>query len=80
MNTPLRILILEDSIEDLDLVERELKRGGIEFTSAVVKKKDEYEKALGEFRPDVILSDHSLPQFNSIEAMQIWKDFQKQNF
>jgi CheY-like chemotaxis protein len=75
----LKILILEDSPEDLDLVERELKRGGINFTSVVVKKKEEYEKALSEFAPDVILSDHSLPQFNSIEAMQIWKNFQKEN-
>lgn len=78
MGAPLRILILEDSPEDLDLVERELKRGGIEFTSTVVKKRDEYERALSEFLPDVILSDHSLPQFNSIEAMEIWKDYQKE--
>lgn len=79
MNGTLRILILEDSPDDLDLVERELKRGGIEFTSTVVKRKEEYERALKEFRPDVILSDHSLPQFNSVEAMQIWKNFQKEN-
>lgn len=79
MEEPLKILILEDSPEDLDLVERELKRGGIDFTSTVVKKKEEYEKALLDFRPDVILSDHSLPQFNSIEAMSIWKNFQKQH-
>ena len=74
----LKILILEDSPDDLDLVERELKRGGIEFVSTVVKKKEEYEKALHSFFPDVILSDHSLPQFNSIEAMEIWKAFQKE--
>ena len=78
MEAALKILILEDSPEDLDLVERELKRGGINFTATVVKKKDEYETALNEFNPDVILSDHSLPQFNSIEAMEIWKSFQKQ--
>lgn len=72
-------MILEDSTEDLDLIERELKRGAIDFTSCVVKKKDEYEHALHDFRPDVILSDHSLPQFNSIEAMQIWKDYQAAN-
>lgn len=78
MEAALKILILEDSPEDLDLVERELKRGGINFTATVVKKKEEYEKALNEFNPDVILSDHSLPQFNSIEAMEIWKSFQKQ--
>jgi CheY-like chemotaxis protein len=79
MDKSLRILILEDSPDDLDLIERELKRGGIRFTSIVVKKKDEYENALSAFSPEVILSDHSLPQFNSIEAMQIWKNFQQQN-
>ncbi|MEX1240287.1 MAG: PAS domain-containing protein [Cyclobacteriaceae bacterium] len=79
MDNQLKILILEDSPEDLDLIERELKRGSINFTSRVVKKKDEYEQALHEFRPDVILSDHSLPQFNSIEAMQIWKEYQAAN-
>ena len=78
MEGPLKILILEDSPDDLDLIERELKRGAIEFVSTVVKKKDEYENALRNFHPDIILSDHSLPQFNSIEAMQIWKDFQKE--
>lgn len=76
MQTPLKILILEDSSEDLDLIERELKRGGINFKSCVVKKKDEYEWALKDFMPDVILSDHSLPQFNSIEAMHLWKEHQ----
>lgn len=77
MDKHFKILILEDSPDDLDLIERELKRGGIAFTSRVVKKKKEYEDALHQFRPDIILSDHSLPQFNSIEAMEIWKNFQK---
>jgi CheY-like chemotaxis protein len=78
MNGPLKILILEDSPEDVDLIERELKRGGIDFVSTVVKKREEYENALRNCHPDVILSDHSLPQFNSIEAMAIWKAFQKE--
>jgi len=79
MTTKLKILILEDSRDDLDLVERELQRGGIEFTATVVQRKEDYQRALHEFRPDVILSDHSLPQFNSIEAMQMWRTFQKEN-
>lgn len=79
MNKQLNILILEDCADDVDLIERELKRGGLQFTATVVRKKDEYEKALNELRPDVVLSDHSLPQFNSIEAMEIWKRFQKEN-
>ncbi len=79
MSTPLKILILEDSPDDHDLVERELKRGGIIFESVLVKEKEEFEKALKEFRPDIILSDHSLPQFNSVEAMEIWKEFQREH-
>jgi CheY-like chemotaxis protein len=78
MEISLKILILEDTPEDVDLVERELKRGGINFSSLVVKRKEEFENALSTFGPDVILSDHSLPQFNSIEAMEIWKNFQRE--
>lgn len=77
MNRTLKILIIEDSADDVDLIERELKRGGMDFTARVVKTRGDYERALAEFNPDVILSDHSLPQFNSIEAMNIWKTFQK---
>ena len=79
MKEQLKILMLEDSPDDVDLVERELKRAGLRFTCTVVKRKDEFEKALKDFRPDIILSDHSLPQFNSIEAMEIWKEWQRSN-
>jgi two-component system response regulator len=77
MDRTIKILILEDSAEDVDLVQRELKRGAIEFVSAVVNSREGYENALIDFRPDVILSDHSLPQFNAVEAMEIWKKFQE---
>lgn len=76
MENVVKILIVEDSADDLDLLERELKRGSIAFISRVVKKKPDFQQALYEFTPDIILSDHSLPQFNSIEAMQIWKEYQ----
>jgi PAS domain S-box-containing protein len=76
MNTPLKILLLEDSRDDADLIERELQRAGISFESLIVNKKDEFEHALITFRPNVILSDHSLPQFNSIEALKVYKHHQ----
>jgi CheY-like chemotaxis protein len=72
-------LLLEDSPEDVDLIERVLGRAGVNFTLHVVKKKEEYEQTLYHLKPDIILSDHSLPQFNSIEAMQIWKEYQSTN-
>lgn len=73
MNSKLRILHIEDIQSDAELVERTLKRSGIEFDKIIVDSKEEYIKALDEFNPDVILSDHSLPAFNSLEALKILK-------
>ncbi len=68
---PLNILLLEDSNDDVGLIERELKRQGIIFQSRTVDSQQDYIHALKSSRPDVILSDHSLPQFNSIDALKI---------
>lgn len=67
----LKILLLEDQEDDADLVRRALRKGGIIFDSRRVDNKEGFEKALEEFKPDAILSDHALPQFNSIEALKI---------
>src|SRR5690606_28654573 len=39
-----------------------------------VDTKEEYLEALRNFEPDIILSDHSLPQFNSTEALKLCKE------
>ncbi|HRK54779.1 MAG TPA: hybrid sensor histidine kinase/response regulator, partial [Cyclobacteriaceae bacterium] len=65
------ILILEDVEEDVELVRRELMKEKLSFTLYRVDKKDEYLSSLVEIKPNVILSDHSLPQFNSVEALEI---------
>jgi signal transduction histidine kinase len=67
----IKILLLEDQDDDADLIKRALRKGGVVFESVRVDAKDEFENALDQFKPDVILSDHSLPQFNSIEALKI---------
>jgi PAS domain S-box-containing protein len=69
----LKILHIEDIRSDAELVERTLKRSDIAFEKLIVDTKEEYIKALDEFNPDVILSDHSLPAFDSLEALQILK-------
>jgi signal transduction histidine kinase len=71
MEKELRILILEDHEEDAGLVDRVLQKEKIVFTRIRVDTRDEFTQALKDFVPDVILSDHSLPQFNSIEALKI---------
>jgi len=69
----LKILHIEDIRSDAELIERTLKKSGIAFEKLLVDTKEEYIKALDEFHPDVILSDHSLPAFNSLEALKILK-------
>lgn len=69
----LRILHIEDVHSDAELVERTLKRSEIVFEKLVVDTKEDYTKALDEFNPDIIISDHLLPAFNSLDALQILK-------
>jgi PAS domain S-box-containing protein len=74
----MKILIVEDSKEDIELIIRELTRGGVEFISVAVHEKTGFERALLEFEPDVVICDHSLPQFDSIEALDLCKQYTKQ--
>jgi signal transduction histidine kinase len=71
MDRDLRILMLEDLPEDIGLIEHVLRKEGIQFQSHYADTKEEYIRALDDFAPDVILSDHALPQFNSVEALSI---------
>lgn len=65
--------MLEDSSADAEFVQRQLVRHGMSFTCEVVEKKSDFINALQTFAPHLILSDHSLPQFNSVEALKIAK-------
>lgn len=67
----LRILMLEDSETDATLIQRILKKDNLKFSAERVDTKEEFTEAVARFRPDVILSDHGLPQFNSREALKI---------
>ncbi|NJM26650.1 MAG: response regulator [Bacteroidia bacterium] len=69
MELNLKILMLEDLEDDVGLIERELKKAKMHFTLRRVDTRDEFVEALDSFHPDVILSDHAMPQFNSIEAL-----------
>jgi DNA-binding NtrC family response regulator len=66
-----RILIVEDEEWDAELAQRLLKNGDLQFTAAVVATQAEFSEHLDVFRPDVILSDFSLPGFSGQEALKI---------
>ncbi len=67
----LRILILEDEASDAALAQRLLTSTGLGFTAVVVDTKASFVQQLTAFRPDVILSDFSLPGFSGRGALNI---------
>jgi PAS domain S-box-containing protein len=71
MTTVFKILILEDSTTDAELIQRLLKKGKPKWEFSVAMNKESFLKALEGFSPDVILSDNSLPQFDASEALRI---------
>lgn len=71
MKQVLKILLLEDSETDAEMVQRLLKKEGLQCEFCVVMHKEEFEHALDEFKPDIILSDNDLPQFNATTALEI---------
>lgn len=71
MDKELKILMLEDLQDDVGLIERTLRKEGMHFSFKRVDSQEEFSESLTQFQPDVILSDHALPQFNSLEALKI---------
>ena len=71
MAEAVKILMLEHSPTDAELVERLLKKGKMNFEFFLAMNKNAFLLALDEFQPDVILADNSLPQFNATEALKI---------
>jgi DNA-binding NtrC family response regulator len=61
--------MIEDDAPDLGLVRHELRDGGFTFRSARVQTKDEFLHALLHCTPEVILSDHGLPEFDGFAAL-----------
>lgn len=75
MATHLRVLIVEDSLEDAELVLVELKRGGYDVSYERVTTEAEVRRALQTGTWDLIVSDYSLPGFDGRRCLQIYREF-----
>jgi PAS domain S-box-containing protein len=68
----LKILMLEDSENDVELIQNEiLSNIQSKIIFKYVMSKVDFENALDEFQPDIILSDYCLPQFTGFQALEI---------
>jgi DNA-binding NarL/FixJ family response regulator len=71
LKTPLRILLLKDSEADAELIRYELRRSGLRAITERVDSEPAFTSALRDFAPDVVLSDHSLGQFDAESALML---------
>ena len=71
MSIPIRVLIIEDSEDDLLLVLREFKRGGYEPIYTRVETRETLEEALKSQPWDIIISDYTMPRMTGLMALDI---------
>ena len=71
MDDIIRILMLEDAEEDVELIEHELKRAGMPFSIQRVQTKNAFEEMLESFQPHIVLSDYLLESFDGLSALAL---------
>ncbi len=71
--TPLRVLHLEDNQADAELVTAQLVRAGLNAVGRRVDSAAAFRRALDEFAPDVVLSDHGMSTFSALDALKTLK-------
>jgi PAS domain S-box-containing protein len=70
----LKILHLEDSKLDAELIATKLQEGGISCTIDLVDARDEFAARLDRGGYDVILADYTLPSFDGLSALQMTRE------
>ena len=73
MPHPLRLLVVEDSADDAELLVRELQRGGYAAICERVETTAAMGAALARQAWDLVISDHSVLQFDSLAALTVLK-------
>ena len=69
MNEQLKILLLEDVKYDYDLIIQELRNLDLNYTTQHSSDEKSFHEAVKTFKPDIILSDYSLPQYDGMSAL-----------
>jgi len=71
MDKPLRVLIVEDSVDDAELLLRLIKKGGYSVYYERICTAKQMEDSLCKSEWDVIISDYKMPGFSGIKALEI---------
>src|SRR5204863_1377487 len=73
MGQSLRILLVEDSEDDAELMLRELKRSGYDVACERVVSAQEMSQALERQPWDLVICDYVLPGFGGLEALALFR-------
>src|SRR6185295_17685086 len=74
MATPVHLLFVEDSPQDVELALRALRKDGVEAHWRQVDSEPAMREALAAVQPDVILSDFSMPKFDGLAALRLARE------
>ena len=74
MNSPPRILHLEDHPADALLVRDQLQEEGLAADIFVVVRRQEFLRALDGQKWDLVLADYRLPDFNGLDALKLVRE------
>ena len=76
MSKLLRVLIIEDSEDDAELLALALEDGGYQVIYQRVDTKTGMQTALSSRSWNIVLADYSMPRFSAIAALEILKEWQ----
>jgi diguanylate cyclase (GGDEF)-like protein len=71
----LRLLLVEDNLDDEALILRTLGKGGFNVEHTRVETRDELIRELQNRDWDIVLSDYQLPEFNGMVALKTVKEY-----
>ncbi|UCD29599.1 MAG: response regulator, partial [Planctomycetota bacterium] len=74
MNTSIKVLIVDDSEDDAELMVHELMHAGLNVSARRVDSQEEMDDALQKSTWDIILCDHEIPRFSSDKALNLVKN------
>jgi len=74
---PLRVLVVEDSEDDTELLLHELRRGGYDTSHTRVETAETMSKELSTRTWDIVISDFTMPHFNAFGALELLRSTQQ---
>ncbi|MDQ8185351.1 response regulator [Pelagicoccus sp. SDUM812002] len=71
----LRVLIVEDSKIEAKFTANLLKKNGYEVTSERVETREDMKNQLDEQEWDIVISDYQMPEFDGMQALQLFQAY-----